>query len=207
MNVVALADKMKWVVNLFRRPRMSMEVNARDMLFEHLGSLEIAVSKAKRGRPQEQMGARDYASRGLIDVSGGPISWINVVTTSKESGLGRVVYGIPASGLSRVGDFLLWSIRVKRIPRFGWVVGVHWESYMKLPPALRHLNEDATLKQLMREHLNEDVELRSQPGQGLWLLTVGKGGLIHLPSAGEWSCYQAIALAVSKLDRSAASPH
>ncbi len=198
---------MNWVVNLFRRPRISMEVNARDMLFAHLESLGLPVSKAERGRPQEQLGARDHGSRGLIDVSGGPISWINVVTAGRDSGLGRVVYGIPASGISRVGDLLLWSIRVKRIPKVGKVVGVRWESYMKLPQALQHLNEDATLKQLMIEHLSEDMELKSQPGQGLWLLTVGKGGLLHLPSAGEWTCYQAIASALGKLDRSAASPH
>ena len=183
----------------FKRSSSVVQDTARDVVCSHLQSLGISASKAAQGRPEEGMGADEYSPAGVIDISHGPISWANVLTTGKGRAVGRVVYGIQASNLLRIGDIQMWSVRVKRFPVIGKTVDFRWESYIKLPYALHPLSEDPPLKDLMVQYLREDVEIRSQPRHRYWLLHVGRGGPLHLPSLGEWECYQAIASALVRV--------
>ena len=175
------------------------EGTTRDRVCSHLQSLGIAASQADQGRPEEQYGAGEYPSEGLVDISGGAISWINVLTGGDSKHLGQLICGVPSSDLSRIGNILLWSMRVKRFPLFGGVVGLRWESFGRLPYALRSLDEDELLKRQMAQHLKEDIEIRSLPTHRYWLLAVGRRGLLHLPTQEEWTCYQSVASMLARL--------
>ena len=179
--------------------RAPTQGDARDQVCAHFQSLGVTASNAALGRPEERMGEGAYSSQGLLDISGGLISWINVVTRVERKDVGLLIYGIPASNLSRIGEIQLWSVRKKSLPIVGPIVDIRWESYIHLPQAFRLLDEDILLKQLMVRSLREDVEIRSQPSHGYWLLQVGRGDLLHLPSLEEWNCYQAIASVLGRV--------
>ena len=183
----------------FNRSRDAPDDTARAMVCAHLQSLGIDACEVDRGHPEEETDERELSSEGVIEVPRGPISWINVLTRGSRRRYGRLVYGVPASDLGRIGNVQIWTTRVKRLPLIGWVADVRWESYMRLPYSLRILEEDSSLKKLMARNLRQDIELRCHPGRRCWSLEVGRWRPLHLPSAGEWECYQAIAATLLRL--------
>ena len=172
------------------------EPDARERVRSHLQSLGVRASTADRGRPEEEICAGEFSSEGLIEISRGPISWINVLTRRNDRGPGRLVYGMTASDLPPVGEVQIWPIRVRSFPLFGWFVDIRWESFTRLPHELRSLDEDTALKRLMVKSLRADLEIRSHPSRGYWVMWVRRYGPLHLPSLEEWECYQAIASAL-----------
>ena len=170
--------------------------DAREMVLSHLQSMGITASAADRGRREEEIGAGEFSSEGVIEVRRGPITWINVLTRRSGKGVGRLVYGIEASDLSRVGEVQIWPIRVRSFPLFGWYVNIRWESFTRLPHELRSLDEDTELKRRMVKVLRADLEIRSHPRRSYWAMWVRRYGPIHLPSMEEWECYEAIASAI-----------
>ena len=170
--------------------------DTREMVCSHLQSLGVRASTAGRGRPEEEIYAGEFSSEGLIEISRGPISWINVLTRRSDKGPGCLIYGITASDLPAVGEVQIWPIRVRSFPLFGWFVDIRWESFTRLPHEFRSLDEDTALKRLMVKSLRADLEIRSDPRRGYWVMWVRRYGPLHLPPLEEWECYEAIASAL-----------
>lgn len=117
---------------------------SRDDLVETLNASGIGAEMAERGRPEEAF-KRQGDSLGLIDITQGPVKWINVVRHA-VGGMGGssptywYVFGIPAAkGFSseqerrpearsrRAPRVELSSVRRKRFPVIGPVKGVEWK--------------------------------------------------------------------------------
>ncbi len=171
-----------WVQEAFRD-------KTRDRLCAALQTLGADATLAPAGRPQEWIGEGE--SLGVIDISGGPIRWVNVRKVVTGWGENQSVqyfsdYGVPDS--RRVPPLNVRSVREKNFPLIGKVVDVRWEGEIWETGVVHRLSSDPSIRSSIMS--GSDVTIEGRPGSRCWLITRRDGAT---PSAQMWGCYQAIA--------------
>ena len=150
----------------------------RDDLTYALNSAGVKAEMAQRGRAEEKTENSWYQrSLGVIDISGGPIKWINIL---KKDGSKNsppkwwVVMGIPDDKLVSTGQATkIKTVRKKNFPLFGKVVDVIWKGSDGGTGLVNKLSEDLTIKTLAKDIGNLELKSQTNEFQG-WTLTVDR---------------------------------
>ena len=117
-----------WLGQLFRELKdlacFLFFPNAREDLCAGLRAIGVDAQIAGRGRPEEK--TNGHYSEGVIDVSEGPIRWVNVVSWGGgERDYYQTDYGVPdPRWLPRLN---IRSIRMRSFPIFGRGINVRWK--------------------------------------------------------------------------------
>ena len=152
----------------------------RDDLAYALNSAGVKAEMAQRGRAEEKTENSWYQrSLGVIDISGGPVKWINIL---KKDGSKNsppkwwVVMGIPDDKLVSTRQATkIKTVRKKNFPLFGKVVDVIWKGSEVDTGLINSLTTDVTIKTLAKSVGNLEIKSQAQA----WTLTVflGQRGL------------------------------
>ena len=167
---------------------------SRDKLAEDLKSLGKRADLAERGRAEEKTENSWYQrSLGVIDISGGPIKWINIL---KKDGSKNspprwwVVMGIPDDKLlSTLQDTKIKTVRKKNFPLFGKVVDVIWKGSEGGTGLVNTLSVDVPIKTLAKSVGNLEIKSQTNGFQG-WTLTVDRR---FNPTNKDWETVERIA--------------
>jgi len=181
-------------MDFFRNIRETFRDHARDDICAGLQRLGIDAQMAPRRGPEERVGGSGFL--GVIDITEGPIRWVNVrkVTHSggPEGGGGTdyyTEYGVPDSRLGPNSPKpQIKTVRMKTFPLFGKVVDLHWKGKDFGLEIISRLNSDTSLKDpIMR---SRDVTIRAHGDHSCWIISTETR---DIPSGDAWNCYQAIA--------------
>ena len=150
----------------------------RDDLVYALNSAGVKAEMAQRGRAEEKTENSWYQrSLGVIDISGGPIKWINIL---KKDGSKNspprwwVVLGIPDDKLlSTLQDTKIKTVRKKNFPLLGKVVDVIWKGSEGGTGLVNTLSVDVPIKTLAKSVGNLEIKSQTNGFQG-WTLTVDR---------------------------------
>ncbi len=167
----------------------------RDTLEEALALLGVPAEMAERGRPEEAIGKRMFTrSLGVVDISAGPITWVNVI---KQDGSDRsppqwwFIFGVPdGRKMPKEGAIKLTTLRKKSFPIFGEVLDVSWRGKDMGSGLIGILSEDATIDEMIKRVKDMTVQNRTEGFQG-WTLQTGKNFEL---SQQDWEALQTIAL-------------
>ncbi len=171
----------------------------RDNICADLVSMGIDAKMAERGRPEENweaghrsLGLAGYRSLGLIDISGGPIGWLNPGDVPGGQGGPRpyrlIQCGVPDVSLRDGPGAHIRSVRVKEFPVLGSVVNVRWVGDDLGRGIIQRLADDASLLEPIAQ--SGDVYIYGIPEHGCWVfVTHGH----HAPTKEMWDFYQSIA--------------
>ena len=112
--------------------REKMRDKSRDDLAYALNLFGVKAEMSDRGRPEEKVENSWFQrSLGVIDISEGPIRWINILKRDRSKDTPPkwwVVMGIPDTvEISRSKEIKIKTVRKKNFPLFGKVVGVDWK--------------------------------------------------------------------------------
>ena len=171
---------------------------SRDVLGRDLAALGIRVHLADRGRKEEKIRAGfrwlGSVSLGVIDIDGGPVTWINVVRIKRRdrnSGpMYRVVFGIPNDKLPENHHPLkLTTVRKKTFPVFGKVTDVDWNGNAVLLPLITTFSNDSAVDQFVTEVGNLQVRTHPPQFQGFTIEVDRK----FRPNLQHWAAIQKIA--------------
>jgi len=190
------------VAKLLQWLHEAMRDDTREWHCAALRALGLRAEMSNRGRPEERVTSWRGRSLGIIDISPGPITWVNL---KKNSGSGwesewgptlvfRFEYGILDS---RVGPALprvrVHTVRVRSRPLFGEYIHLRWKGQDFGLGLIDQLGADASLRQPVLH--NFDLEIGAYPGLlgCCWLLTVRTEYAPFVPSAQTWDCLQSIA--------------
>lgn len=180
--------------NFFRKFRDQ----SRDVLARDLAALGIHIHLADRGRKEEKIRAGfrwlGSVSLGVIDIDGGPVTWINVVRIKRRdrnSGpMYRVVFGIPNDKLPENHHPLkLTTVRKKTFPVFGKVTDVDWNGSAVLLPLITTFSNDSAVDQFVTEVGNLQVRTHPPQFQGFTIEVDRK----FRPNLQHWAAIQKIA--------------
>ena len=150
----------------------------RDKLASDLSSAGVHAQMAERGRTEEKAEDSWYQrSLGIIDISQGPIRWINIL---KKDGSNNspprwwVVLGIPDERpVSTRQQTKIKTVRKKTFPLFGKVVDVIWKGNDSGTDLVNVLSPDPAIKALSQRIGNLEIKNHSNEFQG-WTLTVDR---------------------------------
>ncbi len=150
----------------------------RDDLAYALNSAGVKAEMAQRGRAEEKTENSWYQrSLGVIDISGGPVKWINIL---KKDGSKNsppkwwVVMGIPDDKLVSTRQATkIKTVRKKNFPLFGKVVDVIWKGSEVDTGLINSLTTDVTIKTLAKSVGNLEIKSQTNEFQG-WTLTVDR---------------------------------
>ena len=177
-----------WLSQLFRELKDLFSNTTREDLCAGLRAIGVDARLAERGRPEEKKTAYS-GPRGVIDVSEGPIRWVNVVLWgySQESGADwyKTDYGVPDPRC--LPSLEIRSIRMRRFPKFGRVINVVWKGDDCGLGIGHRLSSDEAISSAI---MSTRDEVRVVANHGCWLIRRDNRAT---PSAEQWSCYQAIA--------------
>ena len=170
----------------------------RDTLAEAFVELGVAAEMAERDRPEESLGKRLFTrSLGMIDISGGPIAWVNVI---KQDGSDKsppqwwFIFGIPDNRkMPKEGAIKLTTLRKKSFPLFGQVLDVSWRGKDRGTGLINVLSEDSTIDEMVKRVKDMELQNRTTIFQG-WTLRTGKNFEL---TTGDWEALQTIAYYVS----------
>ena len=164
-----------------------------------LVDLGIDAQLSETPQTQQKIGTgglfKVNSSLGLINIQDGPIRWINLKEAREnKSRHGAIVrytyymdYGVPYQSGARVPKDWVFSVRVKRFPIFGAVVGIRWTGRGLGREIADRLNADSLLKR--PSIIDSDFEITSYPEHECWVLSAGKW---RVPSRDQWDAYQAL---------------
>jgi hypothetical protein len=176
-------------VGFLGKVKESFRDKTRDNVCNVLQSIGADAQMAERGRSEEEIG-RDVEgdnSKGVIDIEGGPIRWVNITTKHDgETVLCRIMHGVPDSRLtsqtnqpSIIPDLMSGDLR--------W----HGEDYgLEL---LSRLNDDSSLRDMiMKRNLTKArvVGIQAYNSHGCWVISTD--GYFE-KSEELWTCCQVIA--------------
>jgi hypothetical protein len=167
---------------------------SRDRLAQNLSSLGIRAELAERGRAEEKVENSWYQrSLGIIDISEGPVTWINIL---KKDGSKNsppqwwIILGIPDERpLSEHKTVDIKTIRKKTIPLFGKVVDVTWRGDDHHTGLVEVLSNDKAVKNLAKRIGNLTIHNYAKEFQG-WTLQVDRR---FAPTNQDWTTIQKIA--------------
>ena len=173
--------------------------HARDEFCAALQMLGVKVQMAERGRPEQRI--EGGGSLGLIDITKGPIRWVNVCR-QKTSGSDfyRIEYGVPDTKVRPGYDGLRVSgVRVKTFPVLGRVVDLRWQGDDLGTGLIDLLKGDISLSGPLTT--GTDLKIRYYGEHGCWIISTPwiPSGLLRswravlIPSAELWHCYEAVA--------------
>lgn len=206
-------------MGFFDRVRETLRDRTRENFCEGLQRLGIHAQMAERGCAEENIGlggpltSRNYTkSLGVIDISEGPIHWVNVLKKREPGkGGGSIVYyaeyAVPDTRLGPNSPRLrIKSVSVKTFPLVGKVVDLNWKGIDFGLRFIGRMNSDLGWKLI--ERLNSDPELK-EPIIKSRKVTIGGSVIIRArcdhccwiiateihsaPSIELWNCYQSIA--------------
>ena len=181
-------DACELAMNIVSKIRETFRDHTRDKLCAWLNNF-LTAEMAERGRPEEKIATR-VSSKGVIDISGSPVTWAHVENEGGENGSGRSIsYGIPDSRVDlKYAKVNIRSIRLKDRPVIGKVIGLRWKGKDFDFGILTRLNNDLDLAKPTID--NHDLSITASPALACWLLTVpGR----RFPSEAQWRCYESIA--------------
>ena len=166
----------------------------RDDLAYALNSAGVKAEMAERGRAEEKTENSWYQrSLGVIDISGGPIKWINIL---KKDGSKNsppkwwVVLGIPDDKLvSARQETKIKTVRRKNFPLFGKVVDVVWKGSEGGTGLVNKLSADVPTKTLAKGIGNLEIKSQTNGFQG-WTFTVDRR---FNPTNKDWETIEIIA--------------
>ncbi len=176
---------------LFRWLKEAPRNKGREELCAALCAIGVDARIAERGRPEEQ--TRSHGdSLGVIDVGQGPIGWINLSGDySPEGGSCYTTdYGVPDP--RHLPKLEIRSIRMRRFPIFGRVLNVRWKGGDHGFGLGHCLSSDETIRSAIMS-AGDEVRVVARRDHGCWLIRHETFFSSHIPSAEQWSCYQAIA--------------
>ena len=179
----------------------------RDNICLALQSMGMDAQLAEHERIEEKIDSVFLgSSRGIIDISKGPIRWVNVVLghswTVNEEGPYFIKCGIPDS---RIGpDFprvRIKSVRKKRFPLFGSVVDLYWKGNDFGLGIISRLNGDISLKPPLIKSNDVKISAHFCHGQDQGCREISTK-MRDIPYESLWNCYLKIAdyLLETKLD-------
>lgn len=151
----------------------------RDELTLALNELGLAATMAERGRPEEKI--QDTwvnRSQGIIDLSAGPIRWINCL---KQDGSQYsppqwwAVFGIPdVRRFSEERAVKIKTVRKKSFPLFGRVVDVSWQGEDHASRLMSVFANDPAVKSFVKKTGDLEIESHSEGFQGWTVQITGK---------------------------------
>ena len=166
----------------------------RDELAEHLNTIGIDAVLSARGRPHEDVGNKWWRrSLGVIDLSGGPIGWINVIKkdrSDKSPPRWWMFLGVPDS--REIPESRSVNIKTKRkksFPIFGKVIGVTWKGSGHGQMLAHELSIDQEIDNLAAEIGNLRVETLHGDFSG-WTIEVDRK---IAPTKSQWAALEKIA--------------
>ncbi len=179
-----------WLGQLFRELKVLFSNTTREDLCAGLRTIGVDARLAERGRPEEKTSAYS-GSLGVIDVSEGPIRWVNVVLwgESQESAANwyKTDYGVPDPRC--LPKLEIRSIRMRGFPKFGRVINVRWKGDDR-GLGLRHrLSSDEAIRSAIM-NTRDEVRVVANRDHGCWLI---RRETKAAPSGEQWGCYNAIA--------------
>ncbi len=147
---------------------------ARDDFSHVLNSLGVQAKMAERGRDEEKVHNSWYQrSLGVIDLSEGPIRWINVVKKDRSKDSPPkwwINFCIPDERLiSDRETITIRTVREKSVPLFGKVVDVTLKGEDHGTGLVNLLSNDEMTKSLATEIGNLEIRSYSEEFQG-WTL-------------------------------------
>ena len=167
---------------------------SRDELTDAFNAWGVGATLAERGRHEEALKRRGD-SRGLIDITQGPVKWINVVMEGGGGGTNPnfwYVFGIPSERPKDLGlrapRVEFWSVRLKRLPVFGAVEGVEWKGNDGGSGLIRSLSAVPEVEALCKRQGDLRIRLHHETFQG-WTVEMKKGRL----SRQDWATVEIIA--------------
>ena len=147
---------------------------SRDNLASALNDIGVTANLAERNRTEEQVENSWYQrSLGIIDISSGPVKWINIL--KQDSGQHNpprwwAILGIPdEKPISDQDRIQIKTVRKKTIPLFGKVVGVKWKGDDANTSLINTLNQYESIFDLTKQIGDLEVKNQSDVFQG-WTL-------------------------------------
>ena len=182
-----------------KRTGESLRGKTRDEICNNLRAIGVEAKVSERDRPEEKIGVGwPTEPLGLIDVTGGPIQWLNVtkLLTQYETDYG-IDYGVPDSNLAGWPNVKLHSVHVRAFPVFGKVTDLGWAGEDNGRGVFERLTADRSLIEPLIPQI-DDVSVKAHSKSGCWILRTTNARV----SRELWDCYQRIAQHL--LDASAA---
>ena len=146
--------------------REKMRDKSRDDLAYALNLFGVKAEMSDRGRPEEKVENSWYQrSLGVIDISEGPIRWINILKRDRSKDSPPkwwVVMGIPDTvEISRSKEIKIKTVRKKNFPLFGKVVDVVWKGDSGSTGLGSTLSIDQDVKMLSERLGNMEIKSHS----------------------------------------------
>ena len=146
--------------------REKMRDKSRDDLAYALNLFGVKSKMSDRGRPEEKVENSWYQrSLGVIDISEGPIRWINILKRDRSKDSPPkwwVVMGIPDTiDISRSKEIKIKTVRKKNFPLFGKVVDVGWKGDSGSTGLGSTLSIDQDVKMLSERLGNMEIKSHS----------------------------------------------
>ena len=176
-------------MGFFDKVKDSFRDKTRDNVCNVLQGIGVDAQMVERGRSEEEIG-RDVEgdnSKGVIDIKGGPIRWVNITTKHDgETVLCRIMHGVPDSRLTGQSDqpYIIPDLMSGDLRWHGEDFGLG---------LLSRLNDDASLRGLiMKRNLTKArvVGIQAYSSQGCWVISTD--GYFE-KSEELWTCCQVIA--------------
>ena len=187
-------------MSFFSQLREAFRDDTRDVVCAHLQSLGIDAQMAPRGRAEENTRAVGFTHRslGVLDISEGPIRWVNVTRETWTKGEDSdpsyyLVCGVPDP---RVGPgFPKVRMIAGILEKFTGVRWVSAENTGKVKDLglgiVQHLSQHVLVPRAFLESLRVgSFEILASPDRSCWILT---GEDVLALSKQEWDYYQSIA--------------
>lgn len=155
--------------------------------FQNLG---VHVQISFRDRPEKNITSM-WRGRSMVfmDVTNGPIKWVNFKENRDDENTKYMEYGVPDPQVKPTFPKVrIKSERVRSAPCAGNIADVRWCGKDFGLGLIDRLNGDVSLRQLSTEG---DVGIVAYPKDGCWILTEKTRS--ELPSKELWNCYDAIA--------------
>jgi len=146
--------------------REKMRDKSRDDLAYALNLFGVKAKMSDRGRPEEKVENSWYQrSLGVIDISEGPIRWINILKRDRSKDSPPkwwVVMGIPDTiDISGSKEIKIKTVRKKNFPLFGKVVDVVWKGDSGSTGLGSTLSIDQDVKMLSERLGNMEIKSHS----------------------------------------------
>ena len=187
-------------MSILKKIKEQFRDHRRDVICADLVSMGIDAKMAERGRPEEgweaghriSKGLGAYRSLGLIDITGGPIGWLNPGDIPGGQGGPRpyrlIQCGVPDVSLTDGPGAHIRSVSARGFPGFGSVVKVGWVGDDLGRGIIQRLDDDDSLLKSIDQ--SGDVYIYGIPEHGCWVfMTRGN----HAPTKAMWDFYQSIA--------------
>jgi|TARA_B110000196_G_scaffold249120_1_gene218231 hypothetical protein len=166
----------------------------RDELAKHLNRIGINAVLSPRGLPHESVGNKWWRrSQGIIELSGGPIGWINIIKKdrSKDSPPKWWVF-LGISDTRAIAQSRSVNIKTKRkksFPIFGKVTSVTWEGQDRDLGLAHELSMDNEVKELATKLGNIRVQTLHDEFSG-WVIEIDRK---IAPTREQWGTLEKIA--------------